>query len=301
MAVFRATANLWHVSLNWPKPETIAVALMDSDTGHAILEKVKRRVSTKAVSTGMADKFACINSNELDTRFYLHFANEEGFHRIDPKKSLEHYKIRVDADGTEGVGRLLYMRILSMKERADDLWPESESDAEETVAAVTGRKRQRQDEWTRKQGKAVTDNDCLVDTDEEQEEEIVELKQHGGFLSKAELKCVYSGMTFTDAQHNRSTAQGCRHHLDCQSLDALLQVVHRDTKKKTAQCPVAGCSGTWTKLRSRPDPAFQALVIAAVAYHGAQEGGSGGGGGGGGGGGAGLVGPPGTTDVIELD
>jgi len=273
-------ASLWHVSLNWPQAQTIPIGLLDSDTGAAVLEKVKKNLRRRAINAGKIDKFQYISSSELAFRFSLHYADGTGFHRIDPRKRLEHYKINIDNDEASSAddGRLLYMRVLSLAARANDLWPDSQDMLSESAYVVSAASA------TSAPSPAAAEidiqppeagvkrkRDNVSEEEQEQEEEIVELTQHGGYLSKTDVKCVYSGMSYEDAQHNRSSSVGCRHHLDLQSLEVLLQVVHRDTKKKTALCPVAGCSGTWTKLRSRPDPEFQALVMNALAYHDTQE------------------------------
>jgi hypothetical protein len=279
----RGTNSLWYVSIDWPLPETIRVGLFMTDTIEVIMQKVRNRVRHKVAQANaeqkkaggkfVEDKFNYIAADDVAHRFHLYYSDDTGFHRMDYRHQLNHYSEKFK----DTTSNILYMKILSIQARADQIWPETEE-----LSQVASNRRLRDDcrennsrstnNSSTKRRRVISDTgstkgDDDSDDDSDDLESITEVNNNGGYLSRAQCICPYSSMRYINAMHNRSSSAGCQHRLDRDSLTQLLAIRWRDNKLKTVDCPVHGCSGKWTEKRSRVDDEYQDKVNTSSAYH----------------------------------
>ena len=79
-------------------------------------------------------------------------------------------------------------------------------------------------------------------------------------LSLSDTKCPVTKITFVQAMR----CKNCVHRVDRDGLTIMLQYEWNKNKKKTASCPVYGCSGKWTERTAYFDVHFQTAVNAAT-------------------------------------
>lgn len=259
--------ELWHISMDWPKCETIGIGLKASDSLRVVLEKVLKK---KALP--------------WEPSFYriFYFQDFEGlmFREMEFSKKLSDYPKLFEG----GAPKLLYMRYSQTCTNGPVSHPESAGNVisqPQPVAATS-------DATTllspsllspsspakrpRLSADADADADAATTAQDDDGEEIVEVILNAGYLSKADLVCPYSGVVYKAAMRNRARGKNsCSHHLDKASLETMWHIRSKDNSRKSVVCPSFGCDGRWTKKGSVLDKAFQQRVEDAVEYYAKQN------------------------------
>jgi hypothetical protein len=289
-----------YLSITWPKPATIELAVFPSDSIERILEKFQIKVGRSSTTTGVTGQnpFALIDMRKSFTLWC--FIDKYGFIEMDMLKTIATYKpsllrslSRGDSDDV-----VLYLIRRSLDEMFNDSpakrpaeTTSSSSSASSAVSSsatftakpnlrsnttATSTKRPRSAKSREEEERGDYGDDEFGELIEDDDDDLI-YEDTDRDLSRADATCPYSRTYFTNAMRCR-----CSHHLDAASLEKLLCVAEiqkaanekekgRGKSKKEAAaaavscpCPVYGCDEVWTRADAQPDREFQLTVDASL-------------------------------------